>query len=331
MVSQLDPSKEAPSGRLVSRRDFLKLCGLLTATLALPVRYVSTMAKALAAAPRLPVIWLEFQDCTGDSESFLRAGPRPDPLQPGKTDPSITDLLLDVISVEYHETLMAPAGFQAEKSLNDTMNNYPGQYVCIVEGSIPKANNGVYCTIRGRTALNIAQQVLPGARATLAVGSCAWDGGLAAAAPNLTGAVGIKDAIPGLNNLINLPGCPGNVVNIVATIFYLLTFNQLPPTDSARRPYFAYGEVIHEECERQDFYEEGKFVLAWGDQGHQNGWCLYQMGCKGPRTHNNCSTVKWNDQTCWPVQAGHGCIGCAEPHFWDNLTPFYNPLPGNPD
>lgn len=313
--------------RRISRRDFLKFSGLMAAALALPKRYVWDIADALGSAVRPPVVWLEFQDCTGDTESFLRAAPRFDRLQSGVTDPGIVDILLDTISLEYHETIMTPSGAQAEKSLNDVVKNYKGQYVCIVEGAIPTANGGVFCTVRGRTALSIAQEVLPGALATIAAGTCAFDGGLAAAAPNLSGAVGVNKAIPSLTNLINLPGCPVNVVNMVAVIVYLLTFNRLPDHDSLGRPYFAYGDVIHDECERQDHFEEGRFVEAWGDEGHQNGWCLFKMGCKGPVTHHNCSKVKWNDGVCWPVAAGHGCVGCAEPGFWDTLTPVYQQLP----
>jgi hydrogenase small subunit len=317
---------ELPSDR-ISRRGFLKFCGLMVATLALPARYIDTVSKALATASRLPVIWLEFQDCTGDTESFLRAAQRASPLDPGQTSPSILDLLLDTISVDYHETLMVPAGEMSEKSLNDTLQNYAGQYLAVVEGAIPTGDNGVYCTIRGRTALSIAQQVLPGARAVIAMGSCAWDGGLAAASPNLTGATGVKSAVPGLANFVALPGCPANVVNLAATIVHLLAFNELPPRETDGRPYFAYGEEIHENCERHDFYEEDQFVRAWGDQGHRSGWCLFKMGCKGPRTKSNCPQVKWNDGTCWPIAAGHGCVGCASPHFWDQLTPFYQELP----
>ena len=299
----------------VSRRQFLKFCGVIAATLALPARYTGRIAQALLANPRPPVVWLEFQDCTGDSESFLRA-----------SQPGVDELLLDLLSLDYHETIMVPAGSMSEKSLSDTMRDYPGQYLCVVEGSIPMRDGGIHCMIRGRTALSIAQEVCSNALATIAIGTCACDGGLAAAAPNPTGAVGVGDAVPGLTTLINLPGCPANVVNLVATISHFLTFQAWPETDEAGRPDFAYDEEIHEECERHDHYEEERFVLAWGDEGHRQGWCLFKMGCKGPETHHNCPTVKWNDGTCWPIQAGHGCVGCAEERFWDRMSPFYVPL-----
>ncbi len=304
----------------VSRRQFLKFCGLMTATLALPAHYTSRVAKALLTAPRPPVVWLEFQDCTGDTESFLRS-----------SQPGVDELLLDILSLDYHETLMAPAGAMSAKSLQDTISNFPGQYLCVVEGSIPTAAGGIHCMIRGQTALSMAQEVCGSALATLAVGTCAWDGGLAAAAPNPTGAVGVRHAVPGLSPLINLPGCPANVVNITATITHYLTFNEWPKTDSSGRPYFAYDEEIHEECERHEHYEHDRFVLAFGDEGHQRGWCLYKMGCKGPETHSNCPSVKWNDGTCWPIEAGHGCVGCAEAGFWDRMTPFYVPLEDDDD
>jgi hydrogenase small subunit len=299
----------------VSRRQFLKFCGVMSATLALPARYTERIAQALLANPRPPLVWLEFQDCTGDSESFLRA-----------SQPGVDELLLDLLSLDYHETIMVPAGSMSEKSLSDTMRDYPGQYLCVIEGSIPMRDGGIHCMIRGRTALSIAQEVCGNALATIALGTCAWDGGLAAAAPNPTAAVGVGDAVPGLETLISLPGCPANVVNLIATVSHFLTFRAWPETDDLGRPYFAYGEEIHEECERHDHYEDERFVLEWGDAGHRQGWCLFKMGCKGPETHHNCPTAKWNDGICWPIQAGHGCVGCAEEHFWDRMSPFYIPL-----
>jgi hydrogenase small subunit len=304
----------------VSRRQFLKFCGVMTATLALPAHFTTRVAQALLANPRPPLVWLEFQDCTGDSESFLRA-----------TQPGVDELVLETLSLDYHETLMAPAGSGTEQSLNDTMANFPGQYIAVVEGSIPTAAGGIHCLIRGRTALSLAQEVCGNALATIAVGNCAWDGGLAAAAPNPTGAVGVRDAVPGLQTLINLPGCPMNVVNLTAVIVNYLTFGEWPRTDSQGRPYFAYDEEVHEECERHDHYEAGRFVWAWGDEGHRQGWCLLKMGCKGKESHHNCPSVKWNDGTCWPVGAGHGCVGCAESNFWDRMTPFYAPIADDDD
>lgn len=310
--------------RGMSRRQFLKFCGWMAAVLALPAGSDRAIAEALAATTRPRVVWLEFQDCTADSESFLRATRRTDPIQSSVTDPNITSLLLEVLSVEYHETLMAPAGSMAEKSRNDVVTQYAGQYITVVEGSIPTAHNGVYCTIGGRTALSIAREVTAKSKATIALGTCAFAGGLAGAAPNPTGAAGVKDAVPGLPNLVNLPGCPANVVNLVATIVYWVTYNQLPVRGTDGRPTFAYGTRVHDQCPRRSFYSNQDFVYAFGDSAHRQGQCLFVKGCRGTKTYSNCPTVKWNEGTGWPVAAGHGCVGCTTANFWDVNSPFYN-------
>ncbi len=302
----------------VSRRDFMKFCSLMAATLALPVGGAAKIAEALEKAQKPTLVWLEFQDCAGNTESFLRA-----------SDPTVAQIVLDLLSVNYHETIMAPAGKQAEKSLADTVKNQKGKYLVVVEGAIPLKDGGVYCTVGGRAAIDIAREVCGNALATIAMGACAWDGGIPAAAPNPTGAVGVKDAVKGIT-LINLPGCPANVVNLTGTVVHYLTFGSLPLTDSMGRPLFAYGRRIHDDCERRAHYDAGRYVREWGDEGHRKGWCLYQMGCKGPETFKNCPAQRWNQGTSWPVEAGHGCIGCASPHFWDTMTPFYKRLENVP-
>ncbi|PLX41168.1 MAG: [Ni/Fe] hydrogenase small subunit [Deltaproteobacteria bacterium] len=310
--------EEYLESRGVSRRGFLGFMTTLAATLALPVSFADKAAAAVTADNRPPVVWMEYQDCAGDSESLLRA-----------SRPSVGDLILNYLSVDYHETIMAAAGHQAEKSLEDTLKNYKGKYIAIVEGSIPVNKDGIYCMVGGRTALASAKEVCGNAAAVIAVGTCAAYGGIAAGEPNPTGAKGVMDVVKGVP-IINLPGCPMNVVNLTATIVHYLTFGTLPPTDRYKRPLFAYGKRIHDNCERRAHFDQGQYVEAWGDSGHRQGWCLYKMGCKGPSTFHNCPTVRWNDGTSWPVQAGHGCVGCSEPGFWDTMSPFYDRLPDVP-
>ncbi|EFO80541.1 hydrogenase (NiFe) small subunit HydA [Oscillochloris trichoides DG-6] len=300
----------------ISRREFLKFCGLMAATLALPASFTPKIAKAMNTAARIPVVWLEFQDCAGNTESFLRSGA-----------PTAAEIVLEQISLDYHETIMAPAGAAAERSLEDVVTKHKGQYIAIVEGSIPTKDGGIYCVINGHTALDIARNVCGNAMATIAVGACAWDGGVPAAGPNPTGAVGVGEAVPGLKSLINMPGCPMNVVNLTALIVHFLTFKALPATDPMGRPLFAYGQLIHNNCERRGHFDAGRFVENWGDEGHRMGYCLYKMGCKGPQTYSNCPAVQWNEGTSWPIGAGHGCVGCMSPKFWDYTTPFYERIP----
>ncbi len=299
----------------VSRRDFLKFCSAMAGVLVLPTRYVERIADALAAAPRPPLVWLEFQDCAGNTEALLRA-----------SRPSVADIVLNTLSVNYHETIMAPAGKAAEKSLYDTVDQQKGKYLVVVEGSIPTKDGGIYCTVGGKTALDIVNRVCKNAAATIAIGACSFYGGWPAASPNPTGAVGVKDAVPGIT-LINLPGCPANAANITATVVHYLTFGALPATDQLGRPLFAYGKRIHDNCERRAHFDAGQFVEEWGDEHHRAGWCLYKMGCKGPATFHNCPTVRYNDGVSWPVGSGHGCVGCSEVAFWDTMSPFYHRLP----
>ncbi len=302
-----EPEVDLPAG--VGRRAFIAFCASMAAVLAVPA---GKIAQAVAASPRLPIVWLSLQDCTGDTESFLRS-----------VDPTVASLLFDTISLDYHETLMAAAGGQAKQSLDQVLAT-PGSYVCVVEGSIPTGNNGAYCVVGGESAQSLVQRVTANAKFTIAVGSCAFDGGIAAAKPNPTGAVGVGEAVPALTNLVNMPGCPVNGLNLVAAIVYYLTNNALPPLDADNRPLFAYQNTIHAtgRCERHAFLEQGLMVSSWGDAGHRAGYCLVLMGCSGPTTQANCYQRNWNGTT-WPIGAGSLCIGCTSRKFWDTNTPFY--------
>jgi hydrogenase small subunit len=305
--------------RGVSRRTFLTFCGGVASLFALPKKSGAAIARALSKVEKPSLVWLEFQDCAGNTESFLRA-----------SRPTAAEVILDILSVDYHETIMAAAGHQAEAALEATISNKKGAYIAIVEGAIPTAANGAYCTIGGRAAIDIAKQVLAGAQATIAIGTCAAFGGLPAAHPNPTRALGVADAVPNVKNLINLPACPANVENLTALIVYFLSFGRWPALDRDKRPLFAYGKSIHDGCERRAHFDAGQYVEQWGDEAHRTGYCLYKMGCKGPVTWQNCPNVRWNEGTNWPIGCGHPCIGCAEAGFWDKMTPFYAHLSGIP-
>ncbi len=310
---------EELEARGVSRREFVGYCGIVASAFALPRTMGARIAAAIGKAEKPVLVWLEFQDCAGNTESLLRA-----------SRPTVAEIVLDVLSIDYHETIMAAAGMQAEQNRDKAVQDHKGAYIAVVEGSIPTAQDGIYCTIGGKSALSIAREVCGNAAATIAIGTCATYGGIPAASPNPTGAVGVSDAVPGVKNLINLPACPANVENLTALVVYYLAFKRWPPLDHYGRPLFAYGKSIHDACERRAHYDAGQYVEAWGDEGHRSGYCLYKMGCKGPVTYQNCPTIRWNEGTNWPVGCGHPCIGCAEPDFWDKMTPFYQHLSGIP-
>jgi quinone-reactive Ni/Fe-hydrogenase small subunit/[NiFe] hydrogenase small subunit len=177
---------------------------------------------------------------------------------------------------------------------------------------------------KAETGIEIGKRVTSKAAATIAIGACAVSGGIPAARPNPTDAVGVGKAL-GIST-VNLAGCPPNTVNFTGTLLYFLLFGALPALDSQGRPVWAYGKRIHDFCERRAHYDAGEFVDQWGDEGARKGWCLYKVGCKGPYAFANCSHLRFNDGISWPVMAGHGCIGCTEIGFWDTMAPLEKPI-----
>ena len=145
-----------------SRRDFLQFCSFAAAAAGLSPNATAAVEKAFETKARPPVVWLHFQECTCCSESFIRG-----------SHPIVADVLLDAISLDYTETLQAAAGHQAEKCLQDTLKAQAGKYILLVEGSVPTGEGGIYCTIAGRSALDILQEAAGGAAAVIAWGNCA--------------------------------------------------------------------------------------------------------------------------------------------------------------
>lgn len=300
--------------RLISdgfdRRDFLKWASATTAMLLLPASFTPLVAEAAELMNRVPVIWIELQDCAGNSEAFLRSD-----------GPKIDEIILDIISLEFHETLMAPSGHQAEKQLDDAIEHFKNRYILFVEGAVPRGIDGYFGTIgaKGETFIDHLQRLSKDAAAVVAVGSCATFGGVVAASPNPTDAVGVMDVVKG-KPIINIPACPANPSNMVGVVLHYVLTGGIPELDSLLRPKFAFGYRIHDNCERRAHFDAGEFVEEWGDEGAKNNFCLYKMGCKGPMTFNNCSIIRYNEAVNWPVGAGHGCIGCSEPDFWDKYA-----------
>ena len=256
--------------RGVSRRDFLQFCAEMTAILGLSTALTPRIAEALEKTKRPPVIWLQLQECTGCVESVIRT-----------SDPTIGDLVLETISLDYSHTLMAAAGDAAEKAKQASMKENFGKYILIVTGSVPMKDGGVYFTSGGRTARSLLEDAAKGAAAVLALGACAHFGSVQSAKPNPTGAVGI-DAIIKDKPVVNIAGCPPIADVVTGTIVHFLTFGRLPDLDGDGRPLFAYGSRIHDQCPRRAKFDAGQFVQAFDDEAARKGWCLYHVGCKGP-------------------------------------------------
>jgi hydrogenase small subunit len=301
--------------RGVSRRDFLAYCAELGAVLGLSSMMTPKIAKALQDQQRPSVVWIQLQECTGCVESVIRTA-----------HPSIGDLVLDVISLDYQHTLMAAAGHAAEAAGQAAMEEHYGSYVLVVTGSVPMKEDGIYTTIGGRTAKEILEEAAAGAAAVIAVGACAHWGNIQAARPNPTGAVGVSSIVKN-KPVVNIAGCPPIADVVTATIVHYLTFGTIPALDFDGRPMFAYGKRIHDQCSRRAHFDAGQYVENFDDEAARKGWCLYRVGCKGPASFAPCPIIQWNNTTSWPIGAGHPCLGCTERNFWDQMTPFYNRLP----
>ncbi len=292
-----------------SRRDFIKFTTYMTAFMGFQSSMVGQVVKAMETKKRIPVIWEHFQECTGCSESFIRSD-----------HPLVADLILDHISLDYSDTLMAASGHNAEEAKQASMKENYGNYILVVEGAIPTKEDGVFCTIAGRTAVEILKESAAGAAAILTFGSCSAWGGIQAAYPNPTGSVPVDKIIKD-KPIIRVPGCPPIGEVMTGVVMHYATFGTLPELDSMGRPKQFYGKRVHDSCYRRPNFDAGLYAESFDSQEAKDGYCLYKLGCRGPVTYNACGTMGWNNGVSFPIKSGAPCIGCSEADFWDN-SPF---------
>ena len=148
----------------------MKVCSAAAAAVGLPAWAGEKMAEKVAKGQKPSVVWLHFQECTGCTESLLRT-----------SHPDVGALVLDLISLDYHETLAAAAGHQFEASLEAAKKQ--GGYVLVVEGAIPKKQDGIFCVVGGKTAVQSLVECAERAAAVICIGSCASWGGVPSADP----------------------------------------------------------------------------------------------------------------------------------------------------
>lgn len=295
----------------ITRRSFMKFCSLTAAALGLGPQFAGRIAHAMENKPRTPVLWVHGQECTCCSESFIRSA-----------HPLAKDVVLSMISLDYDPLLMAAAGDDAEAALEAAIEKYHGNYILAVEGTPALGHDGMACVVGGRPFLDQLRHTAEGAKAIISWGSCASWGCVQAARPNPTQAVPVHKVIRD-KPIIKVPGCPPIAEVMTGVITYMLTFDRLPALDRQGRPKMFYGQRIHDKCYRRPHFDAGQFAEQWDDEGARRGYCLYKLGCKGPTTYNACSTMRWNSGVSFPIQSGHGCIGCSEDGFWDKGS-FYD-------
>ena len=193
--------------RGVTRRDFMKLCGTVAAAAGLSQLTVPQVAQALETSVigatkgnPYPVIWVEGASCTGCTESFAQA-----------QTPNAAEVVLDMISLNYSETLSAAAGYSMEEAKEQTIE--AGDYILIYEGAIQEKWGGTALPVAGTPGTAHLFEAAKHANAVVALGSCAVNGGWMGAKPNVTDAMGVQQYLKkaGINvPVVNVPGCPAN-------------------------------------------------------------------------------------------------------------------------
>jgi hydrogenase small subunit len=249
---------------------------------------------------RLPVIWISALDCTGCKEAFLRS-----------VEPTTLDTILHFISLEYSELLSAASGYQAEEHKESIFQKYQGQYVLAVEGGIPQSDE--YLMIAGKSVREEIIQAAKHAKAVIAFGSCSAWGGLPAAGSNPTDSVDVRAIIPEETPVALVPGCPPIPEVMIGTLLHIHFHGELPELDKKLRPKAFYQTTVHMTCHRKPFFDQKLFAQSYDDETAQKGYCLFKLGCKGPRAFNCCESMGMD--RC--IAAGFTCIGCSEEGFWD--------------
>ena len=313
----------------LSRRDFVKLCSGTVAGFGVSQMFHPAIHEAFAqtlTGERPPVFWVQGQGCTGCSVTLLNS-----------THPSIADVLLKIISLEFHPTVMAAEGEGAYEHMMRVAEKFKGKFIFAVEGAVPVAHDGKCCVVAEAghyevTMTEVTKVLAANAAAVLAVGTCAAYGGIPAGKGNETGAMGVaaflkKEGIPA--PVINIPGCPPQPDWLVGTIALALQkikekgleaglAEVVSLLDSEGRPRPFYGRNVHENCPYLGKYDEGKFSATFTEKDG----CRYDLGCKGPGAYCDSFERKWNGVN-WCV-ANAICIGCTEPSFPDGQSPFYS-------
>lgn len=328
------------AGKTVSRRQFLKHAGATAALLGMSEAMIPQIAKALQelVSTKPPIIWIQGQNCTGCSISFLNSN-----------YPSVAQLVLDDLSVRYQPNISAAAGYKAMEAITTTAKDAKGKYVLVVEGPIPKSENGEYCTFglesgtkdlmgnpvpKDKPIEVWMQELVPGAAAVLANGNCASFGGIPAANASVTGSTPVSEFVAGIDKnkpVVNVGGCPSHPDWFVGTamdvILWLNGVKGKPSLNSNLLDTQFFGKLIHENCERRAAFDSGLFLENWNDNSPDFNLCMFKQGCKGPVTYADCPTRRWNSQVNWCVGASGPCHGCASPDFYKNLSPLYTELP----
>lgn len=281
----------------ISRRDVLR--GIAATALGGGVlQAMEGLALALSEKDRAsPVVWLNPEGADHNFEALL-----------GRVTPGFFDLIANQWDLRGLDALR-PTGHRL------SAKGAPAAAPVLILENLPGVDGD---------GAELADQIaawLPLAKTAILLGTAACFGGQGVAAESVHRFERLcrRERTP----IIKLPGVPAPPQHLVGVVSHLEFFG-FPRLDALRRPLLYYGESVCRACERRDDLETGRFAASLGERG-----CLLKLGCKGPLTHNSCSSARWNGGENWCVGAGGPCTGCSEPGFPDHGgLGLYGPLSG---
>ena len=306
--------------RGVSRREFMGFCGVMASALALPRTAGARILAEIEKTEKPVLVWLEFQDCAGNTESLLRA-----------SRPTVAEIVLDTLSIDYHETIMAAAGTQAEDALKKTVQDHKGKYLAVVEGSIPTGADGAYCTIGGRSALADRPRGLrrrPGDDRHGNLRDLRRASRRRAQPDGRARRLRRRARRQEPDQPLGLSGQrrePHGAHRLLPHVQALAAARSLPPAALRLRQgdprQLRAARPLRRRPVRRGLGRRRRTASATAS----TRWAA--------RARSRTRTARASAgtrSTNWPIGCGHPCIGCAEPDFWDKMTPFYQHLSGIP-
>ena len=285
----------------MTRREFLKYCGKISLLFTGSILFAEDFARAFMKIGRgeVNILWLQGQSCSGDSVSLLYGD-----------SPSVPELITNIINLRFHPVVSVAQGDLVMKIIKEELRNK--DYILCFEGAVPYKMLGA-CKVGEFYLTDLLKKVIGSALAVVAVGTCASYGGIPAANKE-TGAISLVEFMQqeGLNKpYVRIPGCPTNSHRVTGTVAYIVAFEKLPKLDKDNRPKLYYPDIIHNNCQRFQYFAQDKYVTDY----NQKRECLFKMGCHGPVTYADCPLRRYNRNTSWCIDANAPCIGCAHPKF----------------
>ena len=279
----------------LSRRNFLKFCGINAVALGLSSGVLSKLEQAMAyGEPR--VIWLQGASCSGCTISTLN-------LIQSSGVMDAHDLLVDTIDLQYHGTVMGYAGDEAQQKITNALDGF----ILVVEGAIPTAFNGEACVLWEENGVAVTVKdalvdLASKASAIVCAGTCASFGGIPAAGDNPAKVKKVSEVIS--QDVINIPGCPVHPERLVQTLAKVIaseTVTLLPQGGSMG------GEIGR--CHTCHNHAQDAHLLPYGHPPR------YNKTCSDPGCHGYGQNLDEDDH---PIVLGQSCSSCHSSGFDDD-------------